>query len=163
MALQMTQADRVLSTPPANTSALPVDPTRRCLLTIAAGGAVAAALPTAGLTAAIAADPIFTAIDEHRKADAAHLAAIKEVDRLYRIHGDADESITEKPCDAENEAFEALVAATASTLPGLVAKLAYLRDIGEREAWMLDQREGVAFGLIESFAESISSIWGVQS
>jgi hypothetical protein len=38
----MTKADRVLSTPPTNTS---VDPTRRQLLTVA-GGAVAAAIPT---------------------------------------------------------------------------------------------------------------------
>jgi hypothetical protein len=49
----MTQADRVHSTPPTNTSATnppgPVDPTRRRLLTVAAGGAVAAAIPTAAL------------------------------------------------------------------------------------------------------------------
>jgi hypothetical protein len=38
----MTQADSVHSTPPTNTSALPVDPTRRRILTIATGGAVAA-------------------------------------------------------------------------------------------------------------------------
>jgi len=34
----MTQADRVHSTPPTNTSALPVDPTRRRFLTVAAVG-----------------------------------------------------------------------------------------------------------------------------
>ena len=73
----MTQADSVLSTPPTNTSALPVDPTRRRLLTIATGGAVAAAIPTTvGMAAAV--DPIFAAIDEHRKAQAAHLAAIHQ-------------------------------------------------------------------------------------
>ena len=68
----MTQADRVLSTPPTNASALPVDPTRRRLLTMAAGAAAAAALPTAGLTAAIAVDPIYTAIDKHRQVVTAH-------------------------------------------------------------------------------------------
>jgi hypothetical protein len=45
----MTQATRVHSTPPTNTSAInpsgPVDPTRRHFLTVAAGGAVAAAIP----------------------------------------------------------------------------------------------------------------------
>src|SRR5690349_20404382 len=38
MALHMTRADSVHSTPPTNTSALPVDPTRRRFLTIAAVG-----------------------------------------------------------------------------------------------------------------------------
>jgi len=108
-------------------------------------------------------DPIFAAIDEHKKADAAHLAAIKEVDRLHRIHGAADESITEKPCDDENEAFHFFVGTAATTVAGLSANISYLREIDEREAWMLEEREGVAFPLIESFAESISSIWGVQS
>src|SRR5579859_7905812 len=44
----MTQADRVLSTPPTN---MPIDTMRRHLLTIAAAGTVAAATPTAALAA----------------------------------------------------------------------------------------------------------------
>jgi hypothetical protein len=63
----------------------PVDQARRHLLTIAAGGAVAAAIPAAAMADASAIDPIFAAIDEHRKAQSAHLAAIKELDRLERI------------------------------------------------------------------------------
>src|SRR5207245_9682307 len=101
----MTQADSVLSTPPTNTSALPVDPTRRRLLTIATGGAVAAAIPTTvGMAAAV--DPIFAAIDEHRNAHAAHLAAIDELARLEKSHGvhKANWTITEKPCDDANDA-----------------------------------------------------------
>lgn len=39
----MTQADRVLSTPPTNTSALPADPTRRRFLTVAAVGSMVSA------------------------------------------------------------------------------------------------------------------------
>jgi hypothetical protein len=39
----MTQADRVLSTPPTNTSALPVDPARRRFLTVAAVGSMVGA------------------------------------------------------------------------------------------------------------------------
>lgn len=39
----MTQADRVLSTPPINTSALPADPTRRRFLTVAAVGSMVGA------------------------------------------------------------------------------------------------------------------------
>jgi hypothetical protein len=71
----MTQADRVHSTPPTNTSALPVNQARRRLRAIAA---VAAAIP-AVLAEASAIDPIFVAIDEHRKAQFAHLVAISEL------------------------------------------------------------------------------------
>ena len=160
----MTQADSVLSTPPTNTSALPVDPTRRRLLTIATGGAVAAAIPTTvGMAAAV--DPIFAAIDEHRNAHAAHLAAIDELARLEKSHGvhKANWSITEKPCDDTNDAFGLLVKTAATTVAGLSAKINYLRAIAEgREAWMLDEREGTALDLIESFAKSLSTIWGVQ-
>jgi hypothetical protein len=83
----MTQADRVLSTPPTNT---PTDPTRRHLLTIAAGGAVAAAIPTATLAAAPAVDPIFAAIDAHRQAHAASAAATAEIRRLVDL---ADQAV----------------------------------------------------------------------
>ena len=66
----MTQANRVHSTPRITASKIypPVDPTRRHLLTVAAAGAVATALPTATLAAAPAADPIYEAIENHRKA-----------------------------------------------------------------------------------------------
>ena len=52
----MTKADRVLSTPPTSMSATrpsgPVDPTRRRLLIVAAGGTVAEAIPIAEAAAA---------------------------------------------------------------------------------------------------------------
>jgi hypothetical protein len=52
----------------------------------------------------------------------------------------------------------------ANTVAGLFAKINYLREIAEGdEAWMLDEREGTALDLIESFAGSIMTIWGVQS
>ena len=159
----MTRADRVLSTPPTNTPALPVDTTRRHLLTIAVSGAVAAAIPAATLAATSAVDPIFAAINEHKKAHAAHLAAIKEVDRLHRIHGEADESITDKPCDDENDAFEALVSAAATTLPGLIAWLDYLQELGsefETESIMTDRT--CAAALVDSFVTSLKNI-GVQA
>jgi hypothetical protein len=77
----MTQAKRVYSTPPTNTSARH---SRRSILgAIAAGGTVAAlALPT---EAASEADPIFAAIEAHRKADAAADVAFAESSRLYRL------------------------------------------------------------------------------
>ncbi|KRR09559.1 hypothetical protein CQ12_13815 [Bradyrhizobium jicamae] len=157
----MTEADRVHSTPPTNA---PIDTKRRRFLSVAAGGAVAAAIPTTVSTAA-AADPIFAAIYGHRKAQAIHSAAIDELNRLERIHGDqADGGITEKPCHDENEAFGILLGTAATTQQGLIAKLEYLRAIAQgKEAWMLDEREGTALDLIESFTTSISTIWGVQS
>jgi hypothetical protein len=174
----MTQADRVYITPPTNT---PVDTTRRRFLAVAAVGSIigagslafAANAPndvpkaiTIPPKPAIAGrDPVFGLIEAHRKADAAHLAAIKELDRLEKIHGfgGGHGAITQKPCDDENDAFEILVGAAATTVPGLLAKLAYLQEIAEREAWMLDEREGTAIRLIESFAESIANVRAVLS
>jgi len=165
----MAQADSVHSTPPTNTSAInPVDPTRRGFITLAAGASIisvgslaavaampiAAALPTAE---AAPADPIYAAIDAHRKANAVHLAALKAAEGL------TDWGITEKPCHDENDAFEVLIGAPATTLGGLQAKLTYLRAIAEgEEAWMLDEREGTALILIDSFTASLKNI-GVQS
>ena len=53
----MTQADSVRSTPPTNTSALPVDPTRRRFINIAAGASVL----SAGSLVAAAAVPVVDA------------------------------------------------------------------------------------------------------
>jgi hypothetical protein len=163
----MIQADSVHSTPPTNT---PIDTTRRRFLAVSAGASVAsvgaltvAAIPTATLTAAPVADRIFDLIDIHRKAEAAHLVAVKELDRLERS-GDSDHDwITEQPCHDEFKAFDELVAAAATTLPGIFAKVDYLRAIAERDAWMFDRRDGVALHLIESFAASIANISAVRA
>ena len=56
-----------------------------------------------------------------------------------------------------------LLAGPAATLPGILAKLAYLQDIAKREAWMFDDRPGSAILLIESFAASIPNISAVLS
>jgi hypothetical protein len=153
----MAQADRVHSTPPTNT---PIDSKRRRFLAVAAGAsvasvgtlAVAAAMPAATpYRAACAVDPIYAAIDAHRRANAAHWAAIEASEGLTDWGG-----ITEQPCHDENDAFEVLIGAPATTLAGLRAKLAYLRAIAEgEEAWMLDEREGAALLLIDSFTASL--------
>lgn len=120
-----------------------------------------AVLPTALPAAAVTLDdPVFELIEAHRVAGAAHAAAIRDADRLGGFRWG---HITEKPCHDENEAFEALVRAAATTQPGLLAKLAYLREIAESdEAWMLDEREGTALNLMKSFAGSLHAIWGVR-
>jgi hypothetical protein len=173
----MIQADRVLSTPPTNT---PVDTTRRRFLTVAAIGsmvgagslAFAAAAPndlpkavTVPPAVAIAEhDPVFGLIDAHRKADRDHEAALDDQDRLERIGDDAAADIaSEASCHAAFKAFDVLLAAAATTLPGIVAKLAYLQDIANRDAWMFTDRPDAAIDLLEGFAASIANVWRVQS
>jgi hypothetical protein len=111
----MTQAECVLSTPATNTSATnPVDPTRRGFITLAAGAPASSAsaasprlpcrsLPLSRQRQRQLPDPIYAAIDAHRKANAVHLAALKAAEGL------TDWGITEQPCHDENDAFELLI------------------------------------------------------
>jgi len=86
----MPKATCVHSTPPTNT---PIDPTRRRFLAVSAGASIAsvgtlamAAMPaTAPDDGACAADPIFAAIEAHRKAAAAANVAFAESSRLYQL------------------------------------------------------------------------------
>jgi hypothetical protein len=79
---------------PANTNT-PIDTTRRHLLTIAAGGAVAAAIPAdARAYPGHAADPIFAAIEAHRKANAVEQAAWAEVNRLRDLGAGRNRPLT---------------------------------------------------------------------
>jgi len=158
----MTQADRVFSTPPTN---MPIDPNRRRFLSIAAGGAVAAAIPTATLAGIPAIDPMFDLIEAHRKAHAAHMASLELQNRFERRYGAGQGSwISTKPCHDENEAFEALIAAAATTLPGLLAKLNYMEELSSEfeTEWMIEERPdpGVLF---RSFAESIANLTAALS
>ena len=114
----MTQADRVLSTPPTNTSATnppgPVDTTRRHFLTVAAGASVAsvgtlavAAIATGAPPAALAVDPIYAAIERHKAAaliwdaavnvradfpDTADARTDEQQERLYELESAVDET-----------------------------------------------------------------------
>jgi hypothetical protein len=180
----MTQADSVLSTPPTNTSAIdhpmmfpPRDPTRRRFLAVAA---VASAVGAGSLAAAAAMDPsvpaamttprhsrpdpMFGMIEAHRMASAAHGIALVEQARLEQI-GDLDAawSISEQRCHDEFGAFDALLSAAATTVPGILAQLAYLQEIAKQDAWMLEDRDDSATRLIEGFAASIANVMAVQS
>jgi hypothetical protein len=157
----MIQADSVHSTPPTNTSV-----TRRNIITVIAGiGAAASGLtvaPAAG--AALAIDPTFDLIDTHRKAHAAHMAALDSQARLEEKHGIGDWSwVSRKQCCDEDDIFMALVAAPATTVQGLAAKLAYFDELaGEFETeWMVPERAEPAV-LIQSFTASLKNI-GVLS
>jgi hypothetical protein len=161
--------------------ALVATPTRRRFLTVAAigsmigAGSLAAAamapnvpaavtIPLAPATAGPAAlqDPVIGLIEAHRKAEAVHLASLRELERLEKA-GIEDSDVSEQPCHAEFEAFDALLAAGATTLPGLIAKLFYLQDIANREAWMLNDRPDAAIHLLEGFMASVMNVWAVQS
>src|SRR5450755_4620432 len=180
----MTQADSVLSTPRTNTSALdhpmmftPRDPTRRRFLAVAAVASVVSAGTLAAATAmnpsvpqAVTTprhsrpDPKFGLIEAHRRASAAHGIALVEQARLEQI-GDLDAawSIAERPCHDDFGAFDALLSAEATTLPGIVAQLVYLQEIAEHNAWMFSDREDSAPRLLKGFAASIANVMAVLS
>ena len=155
----------------ADISPTPIRSRRAVLAGIASAAALpaaavipATALPTAGLPATPAADPIYAMIDVHRKAHAAHMASIKLQERFERRYGGGHGSwISEKPCCDEDDIFMALVAAPATTVQGLSAKLAYFDELsGEFETeWMVSQRAEAAV-LIQSFTASLKNI-GVLS
>jgi hypothetical protein len=162
----MTQADSVHSTPRETASKInpPVDPTRRHLLTIAAGGAVAAAIPTAALMAVPVVDPVFDLIEAHRKAHAAHMAALNLQNRFERRFGIGEGNwIAEKPCHEEDDVFKEMVAVPATTLPGLIATLAYFEELASEfeTQWMIEERAEASV-VIQSFRASLKNI-GVLS
>ena len=152
----MTQADSVLSTPPTNTSAIdqpmfpPRDPTRRRFLAISAG----ASFVGAGSLAAAAMAPndvpqavtmpigpaIYAVIEQHRKASAGHIEALRvefafeeahdiegerkeEYDRLYAATGDAWDAMDEAACN--------LVTTKPATLAGILALCRYIGPLFE--------------------------------
>jgi hypothetical protein len=83
---------------------------------------------------------VYSLIEAHRTAGAAHLAALQEQYRLEGVGDPAADSIVEQPCHADVDAFDDLIEAAALTLPGLQAWAAYLHEIRETEPWMFDDR-----------------------
>jgi hypothetical protein len=167
----MAKATCVYITPPTNT---PVDKTRRRFLITAAGasamsvGSLAVSTirerpPVSCLVertfAPIIQDPVFGLIEAHRKAGCDHEAALVEQARLEQIGDNAAAwLVSEAPCHAEFNAFDALLSAAATTVPGIVAQLAYLQEIAEHDAWRFGDREDAATMLLEGFAASIANI-----
>ena len=131
---------------------------RRAVL---AGGASAAALALIPATPAIPAlDPVFELIETHRKAHIAHVAAIELQARFQRRYGMREGShISTEPCHKEHDAFEALVAAPATTMQGLLVQLDYYQELSNEfeTEWMIYDRAEAAV-LIQSFAASLKNI-----
>lgn len=153
------QADRVRSTPPTNT---PIDTTRRQVLSVAAVGAVAVLLPTTALATPSAIDPLFALIEIHRKSHLDHMASLALEERFVRRYGAGHRPrISEEPCCAEHDAFEALLTAPATTMRGLVAVLDYYQELSSEfeTEWMINDRAEASV-LIQSFAASLKNIGG---
>jgi hypothetical protein len=150
----------------------PVDPTRRRFLAVAAVASAAGACTLAAaaamdpsVPAAVtmprhsSPDPVFGLIEAHRKAGLDHEAALVEQARHEQIGDNAAAwLVSEAPCHAEFKAFDALLSAAATTVPGIVAQLAYLQEIAEHDAWRFSDREDSATMLLEGFAASIANI-----
>jgi hypothetical protein len=68
-----------------NTTAMPVDPTRRRFITIAAAGAAAIATTAPGIADVAEPDPIYAAIEAHRKAYATMQAAFAEHRQAHEL------------------------------------------------------------------------------
>jgi hypothetical protein len=115
-------------TKPTNT---PIDTTRRHLLTIAAGGAVAAAIPADALTAAPAIDPIYAAIEAHRKAAAVEQAAWAEVNGRPDLSIDDECALTDAKNAEASDALDELAETVPTTLPGLLAMIVYASEAND--------------------------------
>jgi hypothetical protein len=121
--------------------------TRRHLLTIAAAGAVAAAgIPAADARVYPGHDPIFAAIEAHRKLAAVEQAAWDEVSRLTELadkkvgppaRNDARQAITDEraltdgPNAAASDALDEFAETVPTTLPGLLAMIVYASEAND--------------------------------
>jgi hypothetical protein len=161
----------------------PVDQARRHLLTIAAGGAVAAAIPTAALTAAPEIDPIFEVIARHRAACKAHTEAVR-IEFAFEDGFTLDERrglgggkklrqftiLQEQTADAYDRLDTAgtdLVNTPPTTLAGIAALCRYIEpllsdpdttDLPETVPWDDDSESTAAGALANSIAVAIREI-----
>ncbi|HXB80460.1 MAG TPA: hypothetical protein VNX23_24150 [Bradyrhizobium sp.] len=103
--------------------------TRRHLFTVAAGGAVAAAIPAdARASPGHVTDPIFAAIEAHRSAAAVEQLAWNEVNGRPGLSVDDERAITDGPGAAAYDALE-LAATVPTTLPGLRSMILYANEL----------------------------------
>jgi len=114
----------------------PVDQARRRLLTVVAGGAVAAAIPAADARAepGNAADPIYAAIERHKQAAAVYDAATDVRARFNDINMNDEqrkqlavlEDAADEAWDPREEAAIDLLNTKPTTLAGIVALCRYV-------------------------------------
>lgn len=166
----MIEADRVLSTPRITASKIDLpDQARRRLLTIAAGGAVAATIPIATLAGIpTAADPVFALIAAKQAADVAHGDAITVQDKADVRYGydspqawDADEAC-EEACHRAMDAAWQLARSAPTTFAGVVAILRFTNQFeDEGMEWPDTDRvggEGWHYQLRATMAQALETI-----
>jgi hypothetical protein len=153
----------------------PVDPTRRHLLTIAAGGAVAATIPTTALKAAPAVDPIYVVIERHRAACADHCEAVGIENAFEEAHMEGEklrqfyilEERTLDSYDRLDDAGTDLVNTPPTTLAGIAALCRYIEpllndqdtpDLLETLLWEDDSESTPAGALANAIAVAITKI-----
>jgi hypothetical protein len=115
----------------------PRDSSRRGFLTVAAGGAVAAAIPTATLTAAPAADPIYALIERHKEAAAVYDAATHVRAHFNDCHMNDEQrkqlavlqDAVDEAWDPREEAAIDLLNTKPTTLAGIVALCRYIEPL----------------------------------
>jgi hypothetical protein len=129
----MAKATRVHSTPPTNT---PIDTKRRHFLSVAAGGAVAAAIPTYGrANPGHAADPAFALIAAHRAAEVTHCEIIDAQDEAEVKYGVRSEEAWDARercaamCDEVNAICWKLATIPPTTLAGVAAVLRFANEV----------------------------------
>jgi hypothetical protein len=130
----MAKATRVLSTPPTNT---PIDTKRRNFLSMAASGAVAAAIPTYARAnpGHHAPDPAFALIAAHRAAEVAHVEVIvaqDEAEAKYGIRSDEAWEAADRSgamCDEVNAICWKLATIPPTTLAGVAAVLRFANEV----------------------------------
>jgi hypothetical protein len=172
----MTQADRVHSTPPTNTSALPADPSRRGFLAQAAVALGAALpLPVSAGDAERVPDPIYAAIEKHRQAVAAHDAttAIRAAFNDVKLNDERRtqlavlEAAVDGAWDRLDEAGTTLVNTDPTTLAGILAVCRYVEPLLNEEAavnlpeviyWDDDTHSSAAGALVNVIAVAVKAI-----
>ena len=119
-----------------NTTAMPVDPTRRHFLTVAAAGAAAIATSAPATAGLAELDPAFVLIAAKRAADVAHGEAIDVLDEAESRHGFSDsEAVVDAEdncaaaCDLVNDVDWKLATTPPSTLAGVAAVLRFANEI----------------------------------
>ena len=145
-----------------NSITVPVDTTRRHLLTVATAGAIAGLIPSAAMPAAPAVDPIFAAIAECREARQVADIAYSRTSALNReakekfgdgdtremrlmhreyiegILGMDEDEYTDGPAFALYEAYDNFTLTEPISVAGLFAMLIYCEEVVEREPEVLD-------------------------
>jgi len=132
------------STIPAAATRLPTH-RRAFLRQLTAAAALTVPLAAAAMPYTGESDPIFPAIDRHRRLEVAFGDTCRLTDEVAareegRTITAADHEIFERAEDAADEALEVLIATTPTTVAGVRAMLTYVFD-HRRFGWLDEERE----------------------